>query len=170
MIVVDVARTVLGGLFAASIWHSGAIPKDEWKYRHLKRVWLPVYDFVAMVSGTLAFYFGSRLLYSILDAALVDVVGILYATIAAVCLLGVAFPKLWGVEIAGKVILVGLIVGYIAAIGLYSDIPAGDPPSWFIMAMLAGLLPMPMFRLGLLGEEQVVRRLKRARHRRERIA
>lgn len=155
---------MLASIVAASIWHRGAIPEDEKKYRHLKRVWLPVYDVIALAAGWLAFEYGSRLLYNIMAPALVDLVGLAYAGVAAVCFIGVAFPRLWAVEIGGKVLLVGLIVGYIAAIGLYSRVPVGDPPSWFIMAMLAGLLPMPLFRLGLLGEEQVVRRIKR-RHR-----
>lgn len=148
-------------LWRASIWHSGAIKPGEWKYRHLKRVWLPVYDVIAIIAGFLAFDLGSRLLYRLLSPPLVDFVGLTYAIIAAVCLLGVAFPALWAVEIVGKVILVGLIVGYIAAIAFYSTTPPGEPPPWFVVTMLAGLLPMPLFRLGLLGEEEVVRRMMR---------
>lgn len=149
---------MLRRIAAASIWWPGAIPDAEWKYRHLKRLWLPVYDLIALIAGTFAVTFGSRLLYRILDPHLVDLVGGLYAVVATACLIGVAFPRLWAVEVAGKVILVGLIVGYIAAIGLYSNVP-GEPPAWFILAMLAGLIPMPLFRLGLLGEEWVVRRI-----------
>lgn len=154
-------------LWRMSIWHPDAIPPAEWKYRHLKRVWLPIYDLIAIIAGVFAFQIGSRLLYRLLDPDLVDVVGIAYAVVASVCLLGVAFPRLWVIEISGKVLLVGLIVGYISAIGLYSQTPPGEPPAWFVVTMLAGLLPMPLFRLGLLGEEEVVRRMKRRVRRQE---
>ena len=156
-------------LWALTIWAKGAIPSSEWKYRNLKRVWLPVYDGIAIVAGICAIEFGSRLLFRIFPGSLVDGVAALYAVVAFVCLVGVSFPRLWAVEVAGKVALVGLIVGYIAAIVFYSSNPPGEPPSWFIVSMLAGLLPMPLFRLSLLGEEWVTRLIKRRRAR-ERIA
>lgn len=152
-------------LWRATIWSRGAIPASEWKYRNLKRVWLPVYDAIAIVAGWAAMEFGSRLLFRIFDAELVDSVAGVYAAVAAVCLLGVSIPRLALVEVLGKVALVGLIAGYIAAIIFYSKNPPGEPPPWFIVSMLAGLLPMPLFRLSLLGEEWVTRLLRRRRTR-----
>lgn len=38
-------------LWRASIWAPGAIPPEEWKYRNLKRVALPVYDAIAVLAG-----------------------------------------------------------------------------------------------------------------------
>ncbi|WP_100813005.1 hypothetical protein [Microbacterium lacus] len=158
---------LLRAIGRASIWHSSAIPENEKKYRNLKRVWLPIYDVIAIIAGILAFVFGSRLLYRLLGPELVDTVGLVYSVVALVCLFGVAFPKLWAVEIAGKIILVGLVVGYIAAIMFYSTPAPNEPPPWFIVAMLAWGLPMALFRLSLLGEEQVTRHLKRLPRRAE---
>lgn len=156
-------------LWAQTIWAKGAIPPTEWKYRNLKRVWLPLYDAIAIIAGWMAMWFGSRLLFRIFDMHLVDAVAAFYSLIAFVCLIGVAFPRLAGVEAAGKVILVGLIAGYIGAIIFYSKNPPGEPAPWFIVAMLAGLLPMPLFRLSLLGDEWAGRFIKRRRAR-EKVA
>ena len=139
-------------LFAASIWARGAIPPDEWKYRWLKRLWLPIYDLFATAAGICAVVFGSRLLNRLLDGAMLDAVGIVFTGIAFVCLLGVAFPRLWLVEIVGKVILVGMIGAYMSAIVLYPTVP-NEAPNWFVFAMLGFGLPLAMFRLSLLGEE-----------------
>lgn len=149
------------GLWRASIWSKGAIAPSEWKYRNLKRVWLPLFDVIAVAAAYFAYTQGSRLLYRIFGPELVDAFAALYGVVAIVCLLGVAFPRLWAVEVAGKSVLVGMIVAYIGAILLYSETPPGEPPSYFIVTMLAGLLPLPLFRLGLLGEEWVTRLIRR---------
>ncbi len=137
-------------LFAASIWAPGAIPPDEWKYRNLKRVWLPVYDFIAIAAGYFAWAHGSNILNRLFAPALVDVLGILMIIVATVCFAGVAFPRLWPVEMIGKVLLVGMVVGYISTILLFGrDLPT----NLFVVAMLGWGLPLAMFRLNLLGEE-----------------
>lgn len=148
-------------LWRASIWHPDAIPLEERKYRHLKRVWLPVYDVFAMGAGLSALIFGSRLLNRILSGWLVDLAGAGFALIALVCLLGVAFPGLWSVEMVGKSLLVGMVVAYMGAIVLYPTDPH-DIPNWFIVSMLAFGLPLACFRLTLLGEEWKERRAERA--------
>lgn len=145
--------------FGPSIWHKGSVPLSERKFRNLKRIYLPAYDVAAFITGLLAFHYGSRLLHRILGDQLVDAVGLLYALVAAVCFVGVAFPRLWVVEAIGKIILVGLLVSYMATLANF-PLP-GDPPNWFIIGMLSGLLPMPLFRLSLLGEEATTRWLGR---------
>ncbi|RKE60473.1 hypothetical protein [Microbacterium sp. AG238] len=142
-------------LYRASIWHPDAIPPDEWKYRNLKRVWLPIYDLIAIFAGIQAVLFGSTILDRLFHPELVDLLGITMATIATVCLAGVAFPSLWRVEIIGKVLLVGLVAGYITSILLFSQRPE---PNLFVVGMLTFGLPLAFFRLNLLGEEMKERR------------
>ena len=137
-------------LLAASIWAPGAIPPDEWKYRNLKRVWLPLYDVIAIVAGFFAFDQGSNLLNRLFEPWLVDTFGITMMVVATVCLAGVAFPSLWAVEMVGKVLLLGMVVTYIAAILFLSREPFTN---FFVVAMLAWGLPLALFRLNLLGEE-----------------
>jgi hypothetical protein len=144
----------------ASIWHPGAIPAREEKYRSLKRVWLPVYDVLAFMAGVTGVVYGSRLLDR-LYGDMTDLVAGLFATVALVCLFGLAFPRLWAVEIAGKSLLVGMVIAYAVAI-VVSPSPeqmlAKEAPSWFIFTMLLLTLPLPMFRLELLATEWADRR------------
>lgn len=147
---------LLRAIARASIWHPDAIPPDEFKYRSLKRVWLPLYDGVAVGAGLWAAAFGSPLLHSLFDAQVIDVMGILLAAVATVCFLGVAFPALWRVEIAGKVTLMALLGSYAFAVALFRTNP--DPAAGFVAFILALALPLPLFRLTLLGEEIKERR------------
>ncbi|RLK47609.1 hypothetical protein [Microbacterium telephonicum] len=143
-------------LWQASIWARGAISPDEWKYRNLKRVWLPIYDLIAIFCGVQAVSNGSPLLNVLFSASLVDALGTAMAVVATVCLLGVAFPALWRFEIAGKVVLVGLISAYVTTILLLSE-SAGS--NLFVVGMLTFGLPLAFFRLNLLGEEVKERRV-----------
>lgn len=81
--------------------------------------------------------------------------GITFAVVAVVCFLGVAFPRLFTVEMVGKSLLVGMVIGYQAAIILYpTPVPAADDiPNWFVVDMLAFGLPLAGWRLSMLGEE-----------------
>ena len=140
-----------------TIWSPGAIPTDEWKYRNLKRVWLPTYDVVAILAGVVATVQGSPLLNRLFSELLVNMFGTGMAVIAMVCLLGVIFPALWAVELVGKAVLVGMVSAYAATILLFASNPQ---PNDFIVLMLAFSLPLPLFRISLLGEEIKERRAK----------
>lgn len=145
----------MGALYRASIWHPDAIPPDEWKYRSLKRVWLPVYDVIVVLMGIWALGWGSRLLNELFAPDLLDALGFTLASLGAVCFLGVAFPRLYVVEIVGKTLLIGMLGGYAAAVWATSDI--GIAAGFVVWALTLGL-PLPLFRLGLLGEEIKERR------------
>lgn len=142
-------------LWRASIWHPDAIPPDEWKFRNLKRVWLPLYDMIAIFAGVQAVLFGSTILNRLFPPSLVDLLGVILTIVATVCLGGVAFPRLWVVEIIGKVLLVGLVAGYVTTILMFSENPG---PNLFVVGMLTFGLPLAFFRLNLLGEEFKERR------------
>lgn len=142
-------------LFAASIWAHGAIPVDEWKFRNLKRVWLPLYDVIAIYAGLQAVLYGSTILNRLFEPFVVDVLGVAMTFIATVCLAGVAFPRLWAIEMVGKTLLVALVIGYVTTILLFSESPT---PNLFVIGMLTWGLPLAFFRLNLLGEELKERR------------
>ena len=136
-------------LWARSIWRPDAIPPEDWKYRHLVRLWLPIYDMIAIWAGVHAVAYGSDLLNRLFHPVLVDVVGIVFTLAAVAALFGVSFPRLWAVEIAAKVVLVGLVAGYVTGILLFSETP---DPNLFVVGMLGWGLPMALFRLHMLGE------------------
>ena len=117
-------------------------------------MWLPLYDLIAVFCGVEAFLSGSPLLNALFPADLIDALGVMMAA-ALVCLAGVAFPRLWLVEIVGRIILVGMISAYVATIMLLSQ-NAGS--NLFVVGMLTFGLPLAFFRLNLLGEELKERR------------
>lgn len=130
-------------------------PSDEWKFRNLKMVWLPLYDAIAIFAGVQAVLFGSTILNRLFPPSLVDFLGAVLTIVAAVCFVGVAFPRLWLMEIIGKVLLVGLVAGYVTTILMFSENPG---PNLFVVGMLTFGLPLAFFRLNLLGEEFKERR------------
>jgi uncharacterized membrane protein YfcA len=144
-------------LWQWSIWHPTAIDPEEWKFRNLMRVYLPTYDFLAVLAGIWAAMFGSPILHRLFpEDFVVDVLGIALAAIAMVCLAGVAFPRLARVETLGKVLLVGLLSSYAGAIVIFNA--NGDISSWFVAFVVLMVLPLPLYRLSMLGEEKKERR------------
>ena len=85
--------------------------------------------------------------------------GVTLAVLAAGCLIGVAFPRLWHVEIVATALLVGMVAAYATVIAVY---PHSPQPNTFSVLALAFSLPLPMFRLNLLGEEIKERRVAKS--------
>ena len=151
----------MGSLLRGTVWVRGALDAEPKKYRPLVRVWLPLYDVVAILAGIFAAWFGSSLLDRIYGE-LTDLVGLLYSLVALVCLIGVAYPHLWKLEVAAKICLVGMLLGYVVAI-LTAPSPQqlafAAAPSYFGAAMLCWGVPMAGFRLTQLAIEEFDRRV-----------
>lgn len=135
----------------ASIWAKDAIPPEEFKYRHIKRVWLVYFDLISVLIGVLAVAHGTRLLRELFPQATIDVFGTVFAVAAFVALLGVAFPRLWMPEIFGKVVMVGMLGAYSAV--LWFSYFTGASETGFVAAMILLPLATPFLRLQMLGEE-----------------
>lgn len=150
-------RTLLRG----TVWEKGALDGEPKKYRPLVRVWLPLYDAIAFSAGIFAAVYGSILLYRIYGD-LTDAIGLLYSLVAAVCFVGVAYPNLWKLEVAAKIGLIGMLLGYVFAI-LWSPSPQqlayAAAPNYFVAAMLCWGVPMAGFRLTQLAIEEFERRV-----------
>tara|TARA_R110002020_G_scaffold404912_1_gene614979 strand:+ start:18838 stop:19329 length:492 start_codon:yes stop_codon:yes gene_type:complete len=148
-------------VWSNTIWAKGALDHEPKKYRSLKRVWLPIYDSIAIVNGLLALWFGSSLLDRIFGG-FTDVIGVFFALVAFVCLLGVAFPALWKVEVAGKVVLIGMVLSYVLCILIYpspQQLAAQEAPNFFVAGMLVFGLPLAIFRLDIITREEFERRV-----------
>lgn len=147
-------KSALRRLRSYTIWDKGAIPESESKYRNLKRIYLPGYDLIVVFIGIMGALFGSDLLNRIFHPELVDILSITFATVGAVCFMGIAFPRLWAIEMASKIILLGMIAGYIASIIIYGTrLGETNLPNLFVIGMIALGLPVVLFRLELLGLE-----------------
>jgi hypothetical protein len=146
-------------LWRASIWHPDAIPPDEWKFRSMKRVWLPLYDLIVIGAGLWATAYGSPLLHRLFAEPVIDVAGMVMSVAGMVCLMGVIFPAFWTVEMVGKITVLFLLAVYGACVWFFPTRP--DPASGFVVFILAlGIIP-PMIRLSVLGEELKERRAEK---------
>lgn len=139
-----------------SVWHPEALPVEEFKYRHLKRFWLPLFDVLCIIIAHLAYIFGSPLLHALYPQWVIDVVSVTFLFAASVALVGIAFPRLWIPEIIGKLVMLGLLGTYSATV--WTSFFRGEVQSGFVAAILVTPLLLPMFRLQLLGEEIKQRR------------
>lgn len=155
-------------LLRNTVWAKDGIQPEDWKFRDLQRIWLPLYDLVALYAGLMGLFFGSPLLQRIVGGT--DHDGIIdpidwftgmFALTALMCLFSVIHPRMWALEIVSKVILVGMISGYIAAIVFFGE-RAGGLPNLFVTGTLAFGLPLALFRLDILGQEILDRRMVRA--------
>lgn len=155
---------MIGRLWAASVWAPGVVPEDD-PWRTAKRVWLPLFDVLMMWAGVNAVVYGSLLLDRLYGDA-TDLIGAVFTLVAFACLTGVVWPRMWPVEMIGKILLVSMIVGYVFGIILSpspEQIAAKEAPNWFIVSMILGLTVLPITRLDSLIDEWVERRAKRRR-------
>lgn len=147
-------------VWALTVWHPDAIDADEFKYRNLKRVWFPVFDLVCVLIGYLAVLYGSRLLYELYPEWLINVAGLSFMVASSLALAGVAFPRLFVLEIVGKIGMVGLLGAYSAT--LWVAFFGGALQS----GMVAGIVMLPVIfpfaKLQILGEEIKQRRSQKA--------
>jgi hypothetical protein len=149
-------------LLAATIWAEGAIPADEFKYRNLKRIWLPFFAVLVFVGGLAGARLGIPSVEEFFPDRITDALSHTFAALGVLCLAGIAFPALWRLEAASKSAVIGLLIGYVLAlVFLVGD---GDPTRGFVSVIAVMACIVPAFRLGILGYE------KRERERLERIA
>lgn len=150
---------ILRRLQARTVWHKDGIPAEDWKYRRLVRVWLPFYDVIAVLTGLAGLLYGSPLLNKLFSEDATDIVTGLFVVVATAALMCVIFPSLWPAEIVAKVLLVGMVSAYIFTILVYGSPGPTGAPNLFIAGMLAFGLPLTLFRLDLLGQDILERRM-----------
>ena len=93
------------------VWHPiHTDPADD--YRHGPRFWYPGYDVIAVGLGIYAVALGSPLLNRLFPEWAVTVLGVGIMVSAVMALVGVIFPRLFMVELAGKFGIVFMLGGY----------------------------------------------------------
>jgi hypothetical protein len=137
-----------------TVWSADSIEPDEWKYRSLVRVWLPIFDLIAIIASCWAFMYGSPILHRLFPQdGLIVLLATGFFMVTLACFIGVVIPALWRLEILAKTLLMSMLAGYGASILLLTT-----PPDWFPAFIIMMTLPLPFFRLSLLGEEIKERR------------
>jgi len=148
-------------ILAASIWGPHTIPIEEWPYRNLKRVTFPFIDLLFFFAGIVAILYGVAPLNNFFSEEIFYIFSGLLSFAALICFIGLAFPVLWMLELLGKSILIGLMVGYIMT-AIFANIATGENHIFDMFIAAIAITPV-LWRVSLLGSEWQARRLKEAK-------
>lgn len=137
----------------ASIWHPSAIPPHERKYAApLKRAVFPVFDIAVVVLGIAGMASG----FQALRLTFPDPVPtILYGTLVAMgvaCFIGCAFPRLWAIEIGGKILIL-MTLGVLFVAMIIAGVTVPGHTGIVIAPMVFVMMLIPFLRLWILGVE-----------------
>lgn len=144
-------KPLLQRVYRQTIWHPDAVPDAEFKYRNLRRIWLPLFDALSIWIGFLAVQYGSTLLNKMFPVVVIDIAGSIFTLAATLALVGVVFPRLFLAEIVGKVVMVSLLGTY--SVVIWISFFAGEVQSGFVAGMLMLPLILPFAVLQIRGEE-----------------
>ena len=119
-----------------TVWHPmNTDPSDD--YRHGPRFWYPVFDLMMIALGTYAYFFGSPLLDRLFPIRFVELLGVAIITSAVLAAIGAVFPRLYLVELVGKLGLVFLLAGYA---GTVATLHGATEPNGFLVITLFSLV------------------------------
>lgn len=135
-----------------TIWETGAIPLEEWKYRNLKRIALPVYDGFVIIAGIAGYVYGVPAIRLFYDQGMGNILSLVFGLMGMACLAGVSFPHLWKLEIFAKSGMLGFHLAYLSA--LLFLVADGDPNRALISIIVCMSMVMPVWRLSILGSER----------------
>ena len=145
-------------LWRSTIWAKDAIPIQDWKFRSMKRVWLPIIDLLYIAGGFSAARYGVPAINEFFPDGVVDAFGYSLALFAFFALIGVSFVKLWWLEIVAKCVIFGQIITYVTALVILTR--AGDDARGFVF-VIALLATTPiLIRLSIVSSEWAERRAK----------
>jgi hypothetical protein len=139
---------LLRRLYAASVWAPEGIPAGAWRFRGQFRFVFPYVDLMFLWFGIAGWQHGIRSVETATSNAWQTNWSLAIAVFAAVCLLGISFPKLWAVELLGKLFLIGLVCAYLA---LQLSLSWEDPKLQATAGLFTTLIAFPAWRVGDLG-------------------
>lgn len=147
-----------------TIWHPGAIPESEGEVgRDIKRWVLPTIDLLLIVGGILGLRGGLPTFAVIYNQAVATAASGAVLALASLCLIGVAFPRLWLIELTAKCGLALVLVTYSILLLALAAAEAGT--RGFVAGVSAALCTIIVWRIVWLGRERRRRAARRQRRR-----
>lgn len=144
---------MLRRLGRASIWAPGAVPVLERKYAGpLKWFVFPAFDIIMAVVGFRGMAVGSPSINAMFPGPVAWSLCLAWGTLATVCLIGAVFPRLWMLEIGGKIALFIILTLYLIAL-LRAPAPYEGARDT-VTGLVLGAMLIPMLRLWILGIEE----------------
>lgn len=144
-------------LWEASIWHPDAIPPSEGELaRDVKRWVLPTLDALLILGSVLGLHGGMPTFAIVYNAAVSQAASVAVLLFAVGCLVGIAFPRLWVLELASKCGLTFVLLTY--AVLLLALATGEYPARGFVAGVTAAVTVLPVWRIVWLGREYRRRR------------
>jgi hypothetical protein len=110
--------------------HTSHCDEDRWTVR----VWLPLYNLLALSGGVAAYVVGSPMLNKLFHPHVVDGAAVAFLISAMLALIGVCIPSMWHLEVVGKIGISFLLTSYAFLVLTFS--PHGSPANAFITVIL----------------------------------
>lgn len=147
-------RALLLRVARKTVWHPGAIPALERKYAMpLKWFVFPAFDIAMVIMGVRGITGGIPSLEALFPGNVSFALYVVWVLVAALCFLGAAVPRLWVLEIGGKVSLFALLAVYLIALRVAeANNPDGSRDAITVFVCVAMLFPL--LRLWILGIEE----------------
>ncbi len=101
---------------AASVWAPDGVSAHDWRFRGIFTWVLPLTDVFFMMFGLVGWWQGVGTVSETASPGWQEWWSLGIAGAATVALLGVSFPRLWWLELAGKIPLIGLVSVYIVVL------------------------------------------------------
>lgn len=106
-----------------TVWHPiNTDPQDD--DRWTVRVWLPLYDALAILLGIIAYWIGSPILNRLFPDWVVNWVAVFFIFAGLITMIGVTIPRLWRIEIGGKVVMSFLLTTYALLVLTFPSVEA----------------------------------------------
>lgn len=148
-------------LFRGTIWERGLLDLEP-DQKFLKRVILPLFDTFLVCAGLGAVRGEIAGFSEVFPEHVADALAYSFTAIAALCLVGVAVPRLGKLEIFAKIGLVTILGMYFGSLAILNAISISGARG-FVAGLVAALMMLPFYRLRQLALEDRDRRPPRRR-------
>lgn len=136
-------------LWNASVWGPNGVAPEDWRYRGVYRWVLPLTDTFFFWFGIVGWFNGVNSVQAAASPEWQTYWSLGIAIAAVIAFFGVVFPRLWWVELIGKLPLIGLVAVYVVifiAQGLTKT-----PNMLATAGLITILVLLPIWRAGDLG-------------------
>lgn len=103
-------------IFEASVWAPNGVRAEDWRFRNIFRVVLPLSDVLFFYFGYIGWRNGLTSVATSAGDEWQTIWSAGIAIAAVIAFVGVAFPRLWLLELMGKIPLISFITVYIVVI------------------------------------------------------
>lgn len=143
---------LLTRLWRSTVWSRNGVSAADWRFRNQFRITFPYVDLVFICFGLVGWAAGIQTVQEAAGYRWQTYWSASIAVCAFAALIGVTFPRLWALELAGKIPLIGLVCAYLA---LFLGRGLQDPKISATAVLLTALVAFPIWRVGDIASNEL---------------